>query len=150
VAIVRVIIDTNILVSYLLPSRNPGPIQAVVEGAINQTFRLLLPSDVLSELAQTIESKRYLAALISPEAVAALVGILAEVAEVLPPITTPIPAVTRDRDDDYLLAYALVGEADYLVTGDEDLLVLSGEEALKIVTPADFGRAFDLGHSAPA
>jgi len=33
------------------------------------------------------------------------------------------PAITRDRSDDYLLAYALVGQADYLVTGDRGLLV---------------------------
>ena len=39
----------------------------------------------------------------------------------------------------FLLAYALVGAADFLVTGDKDLLVLKGELAeLQIVTPTEF------------
>jgi predicted nucleic acid-binding protein len=48
--------------------------------------------------------------------------------------------VTRDIKDDYLLAYALVGRADYLVTGGEDLLVLGDVEGVKIVRPAEFWR----------
>jgi len=42
------------------------------------------------------------------------------------------PTCTRD---DYLVAYALVGGADYLVTGDADLLVLARVGEVKIVTP---------------
>ena len=41
-------------------------------------------------------------------------------------VTLPkvIPAISRDPDDDYLLALAKVGKADILITGDKDLLVL--------------------------
>jgi predicted nucleic acid-binding protein len=60
---------------------------------------------------------------------------------VVPRVESPIPAVTRDPKDDYLLAYALVGEADYLVTGDEDLLVLEGQiSELEILTPRQFSQ----------
>lgn len=44
----------------------------------------------------------------------------------------------RDPEDDYLLAYALVGKADYLVTGDRDLLVLGSVGKTKIVTAQQF------------
>lgn len=55
------------------------------------------------------------------------------------PIEESIPAVTRDPKDDYLLAYALVGKADYLVTGDKDLLVLQAEiPDFEIVSPRQF------------
>ena len=53
-------------------------------------------------------------------------------------ITDPIPAVTRDPKDDYLLAHAVLGAADYLVSGDQDLLVLERLEGVKIVTPREF------------
>ena len=54
-------------------------------------------------------------------------------------IEEPIPTITRDVKDDYLLAYALVGRADYLVTGDKDLLILRGLiTGLEIVTPLQF------------
>ena len=45
---------------------------------------------------------------------------------------------TRDRKDDYLLACAVVGQAEYLVTGDNDLLVLDGIEGIRIVTARKF------------
>ncbi len=60
------------------------------------------------------------------------------VSEIIPEINEPIPKVTRDWKDDYLLAYALVGQADYLVTGDNDLLVLQQVGNLSIVSPQEF------------
>lgn len=63
-------------------------------------------------------------------------------------IPDPIPAVIRDRDDDYLLAHALVGEADYLVTGDDDLTPLGRVGKLKIVSPSDFARALNRASEA--
>ena len=60
------------------------------------------------------------------------------ISEIIPKITEEIPAVTRDPKDDYLLAYALVGQADYLVTGDNDLLTLDQVENVRIVTAHDF------------
>ena len=56
------------------------------------------------------------------------------------PAKTEIPAV-RDPDDELLLRVTVAGNADYLVTGDKDLLVLRGTDALgslQIVTPRDF------------
>ena len=61
-----------------------------------------------------------------------------QVAEPMLTITEEIPPVSRDPKDDYLLAYGLVGGADYLVTGDEDLLTLRDVEGLKIVSPREF------------
>lgn len=50
-------------------------------------------------------------------------------------------ADVRDPNDAHILAAAITGEADYLVTGDRDLLVLAGTPELgrlRIVTPAEF------------
>ena len=44
----------------------------------------------------------------------------------------------RDPKDNFLLALALDGRADYLVTGDADLLVLDPWRGVRIVTPVDF------------
>ncbi len=53
----------------------------------------------------------------------------------VPTIVEPILPVTSDPKDDYLLAYTLVGQANYLVTGDEGLLTLGTVAGLKIVSP---------------
>jgi predicted nucleic acid-binding protein len=46
--------------------------------------------------------------------------------------------VCRDPDDDYLLGCAEAGAADYLVTGDEDLLAVGRFRGLAIVTAREF------------
>jgi len=50
-----------------------------------------------------------------------------------PPLTQP---VCRDPDDDAALACALAAHADLIVSGDDDLLILSTFEGIPIVTPA--------------
>lgn len=52
-------------------------------------------------------------------------------------IVAPQP-VCRDADDDEILAAALAAQADCIVTGDKDLLVLNSHEGLEIVSPRDF------------
>ena len=52
-------------------------------------------------------------------------------------ITTQIVAC-RDPKDDKLLTLAVAANADYIVTGDEDLLVLHPFQGIPIITPADF------------
>ena len=46
--------------------------------------------------------------------------------------------VCRDADDDWILATAIAGKADVIVTGDKDLLVLRTYEGISIVTPRGF------------
>lgn len=46
--------------------------------------------------------------------------------------------VSRDPDDDHILAAALNAEVQCIVTGDKDLLVLKNFEKIPIVKPADF------------
>ena len=134
----RVLLDTNILISYLLSPARTGPIVGIVRGGILGEFVLLLPEELSDELASGAHEKRCLAERITPEEVRELADILSEVSESVPEITERIPAVTRDPKDDYLLAYALVGQADYLVTGGADLLILGVVEGVSIVTPRVF------------
>jgi len=50
--------------------------------------------------------------------------------------------VCRDADDDNIVACAVAARADYLVTGDSDLLVIRSYQGIKIVTPRDFEALF--------
>ncbi len=92
----------------------------------------------MGELAQKVKGKKHLIGRITVEELEQLSTLLEEVSELIPNINTPIPAVTRDPKDDYLLAYALVGDADLLVTGDADLLSLKRVEGTRIVTAREF------------
>ena len=134
----RALFDTNIFISYLLPTTEEGPIVEIVEAAITGAFTLLLPEEVVAEFSRTVARKPYLAQRIDLADAETLINELKEGAEVITAIGVPIPVVTRDRKDDYLLAYALLGQADYLVTGDKDLLVLGQVDQVQIVRPAEF------------
>jgi uncharacterized protein len=136
----RVLLDTNVLVSYLLTPAHSGSIAAIIDSLARGDFTLLLPLELLDELERVVARKPALAQRIRPEQLTRLRDGLLAVGEVIPPIEHSIPAVTRDRKDDYLLAYAVVGAADYLVTGDEDLLVLTQVGRLRIVSPPAFAK----------
>ena len=57
--------------------------------------------------------------------------------------------ICRDPDDDKLLEIAVVGRADCLVTGDQDLLVLGPFQGIPILTPAGFLAAVSPSISPP-
>ncbi|MFN8485778.1 MAG: putative toxin-antitoxin system toxin component, PIN family [Anaerolineae bacterium] len=134
----RLLLDTNNFISYLLTRNRHSPVHTVMAAALSPQATLLIPQALLEEIVFTVSTKPYLAAALSVESMQILIETLLEVAEVIPAITDPIPRVTRDPKDDYLLAYAVIGQADYLVTGDRDLLVLGQVEEVRIVSPAQF------------
>jgi hypothetical protein len=53
-------------------------------------------------------------------------------------LTDVVPAVSRDPHDDVYLTCARAGDADVLITGDQDLLVLQVHGRTRILTPAQF------------
>lgn len=135
----RVLIDTNVFISYLLSSHSAGVIKKIFSAWAEGRFTLLVPEALLDELLVTVKTKPRPAKRIPPDNLKDFLATIQEFSEEVPRIDSPIPAVTRDPKDDYLLAYALVGGADYLVTGDEDLLALHGQiQELEILTPRQF------------
>jgi len=134
----RVLLDANLFISYLLTPDRESPVVRVVKAGVAGDFTLLLPAALLDEFSRRVQTKPYLAERITPEDLQRLTAILETVVETIPEIQRPIPAVTRDPKDDYLLAYALVGQADYLVSGDADLLDIERVGACHILSPPVF------------
>jgi len=134
----RVLLDAILFVSYLLGPGRKGPVGAIVRAGVLGRFTLLVPAGLLEEIVGRVEGKTYLAERIRTEDMEELLDILREVGEMLPEISEPIPAVVRDPKDDYLVAHAVLAGADYLLTGDRDLLVLSRIDNLRIVSPKWF------------
>ena len=126
------IIDTNVVLSYVL-FRRP-PITECVDhiwrnGVVLYSDALLREySDVLfrpkfDRLGRHLERLKYLSLLLSG-------GQRVE--------PTDTPPLCRDPKDDMLLALAQAGEADFLITGDRDLLDLGAIGGTRILSPADF------------
>lgn len=146
----RVRFDANIFISYLLQTSRASAVRMIVEAALAGRFTLLVSNSLLEEFTQRIATKKYLAQRITMADLALLTTAVTMMAERLPTINEQIPALVRDPKDDYLLAYALIGQADYLVTGDADLLTLGMVEQVTIVTPTEFLQRLQAGESPAA
>lgn len=134
----RVLLDANVYISYMLAPDAPGTIQQLMSAALEGRYTLLLPRELLAEMSEALSRKETLSRRTNPKERQRVLSRFMEVAEKIETITEAIPTVTRDRKDDYLLAYAVIGQVDYLVTGDMDLLVLDHVGPVQIVRPADF------------
>ena len=130
----RLVIDTNVLVSALFSSTSlPAHL---IELWRQGLFDLLTSADQLDELMRVTRYPRIRDRL-TPALAGRLINELRDLAIVLKDL--PIVTVSPDPWDNYLLATAAAGGADFLVTGDKrDLLPLSRYGGAKIVTVRDF------------
>lgn len=128
----RAVIDVNVLVSGLLWH---GPPHALIERVREGTLRLISSPALLAELAEVLERPKFDDILkrsnTSLERALAEIQTLAEVIAA-PPLQRPL---CRDPDDDEVLALAVAGRADLIISGDIDLLALDSYEGIQIVSP---------------
>lgn len=144
----RVLLDANIYISYLLSPASDTPPMVVVEAAFTGAYTLLATAGVIAELRDKTATKPYLANRITQTQAERLVAIIATIAESVPEVDEPLPEVGGDRKDDYLYAHALVGRADYLVSGDKGVLQVRQIGAVQLLSPFEFLqvlRQADLG-----
>lgn len=126
----RLVLDTNILVSSLLSTKTPPDLlyQAWKDGL----FELISSQAQLDELARVLAYDR-LKPLIPPGAAQKTVDTINAKAIVLEEL--PEVSLSPDPADNFILAIAIAGKADYLVTGDKrDLLFLKEAEGIPIIT----------------
>lgn len=129
----RLVVDSNVLISALFsPGGTP---RRVLDRLAAEAAILLFSDETFAELVVRLSKPKF-----DPyrtfEQMESFLDWLAELGEWVEP-TLGIEAC-RDTDDNKFLAVALSGEADCLITGDADLLVLDPFEGLPILTPAAF------------
>jgi uncharacterized protein len=131
---VRIVADTNTALSGLLWQ---GPPRQLIERAREGAVTLCTSIALLAELAEVIGraqfAARVRAADVSPTD---LVQDYARLAEIAVPASLPGP-VSRDPDDDVVLATALAARAFLIVSGDRDLLELGTFHDIRIVGATD-------------
>lgn len=130
----RVVIDTNVLVSGLLVKGSPA--DAVRHGWERGAFELVTSEWQLDEIRRVSRYPR-LAKRVRPHEFGRLVGRMRRSALVVSDL--PKVTVSADPDDDAVVATALAGGAEWLVTGDAGhLLSLGNVGGVAIVSPSAF------------
>ena len=138
-----VVLDSNVIVSSLLNSRSAP--SRIMDLWRDYRYDLLLSSYIVAEVKHTFNDKQLtLKYHISPIKQSRLLSQLIHSGKMIElDLTSNI--VVRDPKDIVIIQIALSGKANYLVTGDQDLLVLANHKSikpLKIVTPIEFLHLF--------
>ncbi len=129
----KLVVDTNVLVSAFLWKGTPG---RLIELAGEKECRLFTSRVLIDELAEVLQRKKL------AKQVQATGFTAAQMLRNYQKLATTVTArrlaqqVSRDADDDAVLACALAAQADLIVSGDDDLLVLKQFQEIRIVTPA--------------
>jgi putative PIN family toxin of toxin-antitoxin system len=128
----RVVLDTNVLVSALLFR---GRLARLVTLWQAGTIVPVLTRETFAELRTVLSYPKF--ALTEAESDSLIQNEILPWFEVVE-IAGPVPAICRDPDDDIFLAVAAAATADWLVTGDADLLALGSYQRTRIATPQEF------------
>jgi hypothetical protein len=133
--VLRVLLDTNQLVSSLLSAR--GLQRGLIDAWRNRDFVLVLAPGQVEEVGEVLSrpkiARRYAIPAADREAFLDLLR-----NEGIPLPSAARPRVCRDPDDDILRGCAAAGRADYLVTGDEDLLSVRTFQGVAVVSARIF------------
>jgi putative PIN family toxin of toxin-antitoxin system len=135
----RFAFDTNVLISTLLL---PDSIPARSLKAAENKGIVIYSLPVLEEIALVLSRPKF-SAYIDDADIAGFLGRIHRAWEKIE-IVHAIRAC-RDARDDKFLELAVNGKADFLVSGDKDLLALDPYQHLRIVTPAVFLKNFTEG-----
>ena len=133
----KVVLDTNALVSARLrPDGNCGELLRLAAAG---AFEIVLSAPILAELHDVLHRPRIQKRLgADPERVALEYVQAIYAAGRMVTDLPEVSLVVDDPNDNHVAAAALASGADYLVSGDQDLLVLDVVGSTRCVTPATF------------
>ena len=128
---IKVIFDTNVWISFLIGKR----LSFIKKYISNGQITIVVTEQLLKEIKEVASRKR-LKKYFPQESVIELLELLEIIAEKVE--ITPTHFIIRDPKDNFLLDLIEFSKADYLVTGDKDLLLHNPFKTATILTPANF------------
>ena len=133
----RLIIDTNVWISFLIGKE----LQGLRELIIDEKVKIITTDQLISEI-RIVTARKKLKKYFDQDSVTALISLLEIIGEKIK--IRKIERVCRDPKDDFLLALAKDGKANYLITGDQDLLELNSFGRTQILTTRQFQDKFNI------
>ena len=131
----KVVFDTNVLVSAFVAE---GLCSVLLRRASQKEFFLIVCPKILDEFERVLSKKLKVPHALIEKAV----QLILEISQLIEP-TVSIQPVCRHQDDNEILACAVSAKADYLVSGDNDLLEIRCFSGVKIISPREFESLFE-------
>lgn len=144
----RVVLDANVFLSALPHLRNQDSPPRMVLGAwLAGDIDVVISGHIIEEVSRNLRKPYFAAVLKGTDAIRIWeeIRLIAEMVEFRS--EEIIPQLASHPEDDYVLATALVGEVDYLVTGDRQLQRLAFIGQTRIVSPAEMLHIIETGTS---
>lgn len=123
----KVVLDTNLLISAIIAPNSPP--DRILRAWFKGYFSLLIPKKQISEIKNVTKREKFKAYPLFSERIEELVEVIEFAAEIIDS-SQETGIHSRDPKDDFILSAALGASANYLVTGDKDLLSLDGDPKL--------------------
>ena len=127
----KVVVDTNVVISGVFFGGMPSRILEVWR---DKRIDVVVSPDILEEYRRVGE---HLETQFTDVSLAPFLALLLMNAEIIEPPDLP-EQVSRDSDDDKFIACALAGGCHVIISGDKDLLEVTGYQGLKVVAPREF------------
>lgn len=127
----KIIIDTNIWISFLIGKSLKG----LHRHLDNEFFKIITCQEQINELIEVFQKPK-IKEILSLAQIEIFFDLFYDVTELV--IIFEFVDLCRDKKDNYLLSLAMISNADYLITGDEDLLVLDKISNTKIIKFSEF------------
>jgi putative PIN family toxin of toxin-antitoxin system len=134
--VIRVVIDTNVLVSGLVRSQPAAAPAQILDAWRAGRFELILSDQILDEVARTL-AKPYFRSRLSEDQIEGALLLLRRRA-LITRLTVEVEGVASHAEDDLILAAAVSAQADILVTGDAALITLGSFQGVQVQSPRDF------------
>jgi putative PIN family toxin of toxin-antitoxin system len=131
--VTHAVIDTSVFVSAFIGRDDAAPAR-LLRAARERRFTIVVSPQLIQELTQVLDRAKF-AVWSSNDRASIFVGGIVALSEVHDDPPTP-PALTRDSEDDYLVALAHSSNADAIVSVDRDLL--EAGLTIRCLAPADF------------
>lgn len=126
----QLLLDTNTAISGLIWQGFPGKL---IEEAVSGRIQLISTEILLDELWEVLQRPKFKRNMVRLSVTAEeLFEGYAALVELVEPVDLK-DSVSRDPDDDHVLAAAIGGKADLIVSGDDDLLVLRKYQGITIL-----------------
>lgn len=136
----RVVIDTNVFVSGI--AFKLGKPKKIVDLWLRQKIILIISQPLIEELTEVLHREKFQKQT-TDEEIAQLIQQIQKIAVFVKGNLPELGIIKDDPDDDVVLATALEGNADYIVSGDHHLLDLGDFRGIKIVKPIEFLNVLD-------
>jgi uncharacterized protein len=127
----RLVVDTNVMISFLIGKR----LRKLKDRLSDSSIRLIITEQLIKEIKLVTSRPKFIKYFNKLDVnefleLISLIGLSYKIQN--------IPEICRDPKDNFLLCLCDIGNADYLVTGDKDLLDLQEYKSTKIITASAF------------